>query len=173
MTTDLWTLVSTVWTPSAAVLGTHNEGGAISYTISCVATYTQTAIPPALPLTKTVNCTIEIVPEKLRDTIVLGNGTISGTLVDVFNRTITYMTKDRQYVTVDGYSKIVQDDLYKMISVQPSTSSSVNFNFTCTAVEVPETKTYTIVIENNWDGDKNSLKSYVAETNSFGLKDLS
>jgi hypothetical protein len=173
MPTDTWTLVSTVWTPSAAILGTHNEGDPISYTISCIATYEQAAIPPALPATKTVNCSITIVPEKIRDTLVLGDGSITGTLVDVFNRSITYMTKDRQYVTVDGYSKIDNGNLYKMISVVPSSSSSENFNFTCTAVEVPETKTYTIVIQNNWDGDKNSLKSYVAETESLGLGDLS
>jgi len=173
MTTSEWTLVSTVWTPSSSVLGTHNEGDQISYTISCVATYTQAAVPPALPATKTVNCSITIVPEKIRDTLMIGAGTITGTLVDVFNRSITYMTKDRQYVTVDGYSKIDHGNLYKMISVVPSSSSSVNFNFACTAVEVPETKTFTIVIQNNWDGDKNSLKSFVAETETLGLGDLS
>ena len=167
-----WTLVSTVWTPTATVLGTRHEGDSLNYTVSCVATYQQTAIPPALPATKTVNCTIETTPEKIRDTIVIDGGHISGSLVDVFDRTVTYMTKDRQYVIVDGYSKVDHDKLYKMINVQPSRLNSVSFDFTCTAVEVPETKVYTIVIENNWDGDRNSLRAFVHETSEMNVGDL-
>lgn len=171
MTTSTKTLVSTLWTPTSSVLGSLHEGDAFSFTIACVATYSQ--LVGGLPQTSEVNCTINIVPQLQRDSIMISGGTISGSLVDVFNRTINYMGKDRAYYTVDGYSKIDAAKLYKLISVQPARSSSVTFSFTCTAVETGEVKTYSIIIVNDWTSDQNSLKAFVAQTDSLSLGDLS
>lgn len=181
--TETWTLVSTEWTPSTQILTTTHEGSSFSFNITCKATYQSSSSASsgssgsgtggaATVTTKIVDCTITTVPEKVRDSIIISGGSISGVLTDVFDRSITYMKKDRSYETVDGYSKIDQTNLYKMISTQPSRQSSENFNFTCTAIEVPETKIFTIVVQNTWDGDKSSLQAFVSETNSLTKEDL-
>ena len=173
MTDVVWHLISTEWTPGSLTLGTLHEGDSFSFTISCDATYESDPDPVTLLVdTKVEACTITVVPELIRASVTINGGVIAGSLIDVFARSIRYMNKDRTYTVVDGYSQIDQDNLFKLISVQPSNSSEATFHFTCTAVEADESRVYAIVVRNDWTSDKNSLQAFVAQTNALSVGDL-
>ncbi len=171
MTDTVWTLVATEWSPANPLLATVHEGDAIAFTIACTATYESVGVG-GLVETKTEACTITTVAEKPRDTITINGGVIAGSLVDVFDRTIQYMNRDRSYTTVNGYSQIDQAQLFKLISVQPSRSGSESFSFTCTAVEAAVVQVYNVVVQNDWTSDNNALQAFVAQTAGLGVEEL-
>jgi hypothetical protein len=144
------------WTPAQSLLTTTNELTNLSYTISYVAD----------PLVTTNPVAVTISADKSIPSIQISNSTISGYFSDSFDYTVKYIDKYKNDYTVTKFSNIDISKLYAIYKYTPNMTSSITHNYIATAKDsvtntVLDTKTYSIVVTQNWTTNKNLLLRYL------------
>lgn len=96
------------------------------------------------------------------DTIVISGNTISGYYTNVFENTISYRTKDDQFVTVNSWADIVMaiadNVLSELYHYRADPRRTVTYTYQASASGM--TKTYTINVDNDWLTGRNRLIKY-------------
>jgi len=151
-----------LWTPAQSLLTTTDELNNLSYTISYVAD----------PLVTTNPVVVTISADKSIPSINISNSTISGYFSESFDYTVKYIDKYKNDYTVTKFSNIDISKLYAIYKYTPNMNSSVTYNYIATAKDsvtndVLDTKTYSIVVTQNWTPNKNLLLRYLDFDNYF------
>jgi len=125
--------------PENPVLGEHREKQDFSYTITYEYIDEFTGLPEEYPVTLTP---ISNIPPSINIT----ENTISGQFIDSFDHRLEYLSKAGNYNTVPKFSDVNNVD--EMIAYYASQKERYIFEFLASANN--ETKTYQIIIVNNW-----------------------
>lgn len=135
------------WNPSNTTLGTVDERDIFSFTI----TYTDDITQQAEDVTITAND-----PDS---NVVITNNNIAGKYEDVFDQTIKYRTVQDTFVEVQKWNEI-GDDIYGIYHFIQDTATTRTYTFEATAGSASQT--YSIVVNNSLDYDKDKLAEYIA-----------
>jgi hypothetical protein len=135
--------------PSSSTLNQLDELKNLSHTI----TYTN-LLGASFPVTVTAvtsNATVNV-----------SGATISGFYTDSFTNEIQYRTPQDTFVNISKWDEIDLNQLDEMIYYKADTT--VHKDYTYTATANGETKTYTVVVTNNWTVGRDQLLYYTAIT---------
>lgn len=135
------------WSPSNTTLGTVDERDAFNFTI----TYTDDITQQAEDVTITAND-----PDS---NVVITDNNIAGQYEDVFDQTIKYRTVQDTFVEVQKWNEI-GDDIYGIYHFIQDTATTRTYTFEATAGSASQT--YSIVVNNSLDYDKDKLAEYIA-----------
>jgi len=110
-----------------------------------------------------------IVTDKPNPMMTVGTNNISGQYDATYhgNSSITYLTKDKTYNTVNNFNDITNS--YEICSFTAPTIQTVTYSYTVTAKDKnfigPDVQqTYTVVSTFNWDAGKTALLTAIAQT---------
>ena len=149
------------WTPSDTSLKVVNE-------LFVYTNYSQTFsyVDPD-PLTD--YAVTGIVADKANALMIIGTNNISGQYDAILHggSSITYLTKDKKYKTVNNFNDITNS--YEICSFSPPATQTVTYSYTVTAKDKntigPDVQqTYTVVSTFNWDAGKAALLNAIAQT---------
>jgi len=149
------------WTPSNTSLKVVNE-------LFVYTNYSQTFsyVDPD-PLTD--YAVTGIITDKPNALMTIGINNISGQYDATLHggSSITYLTKDKKYKTVNNFNDITNS--YEICSFTPPSVQTVTYSYTVTAKDKniigPDVQqTYTVVSTFNWDTGKTALLSAIAQT---------
>ena len=135
------------WSPSNTTLGTVDERDTFSFTI----TYTDDITQQSEDVTITAND-----PDS---NVVITDNNIAGQYEDVFDQTIKYRTVQDTFVEVQKWNEI-GDDIYGIYHFIQDTATTRTYTFN--AVAGSASQTYSIVVNNSLDYDRDKLAEYIA-----------
>ena len=94
-------------------------------------------------------------------TVSVSGATISGYYTDSFTNDIQYRTPSDTFVNVPKWQDINSNELSEMVYYKADTTAFKEYTYTATANG--ESKTYTIVVTNNWTYGRDMLIRYTNE----------
>jgi hypothetical protein len=148
-----------VWSIEDSALPAVDEYAAFSHSI----VYTNSEFPSS-------SYTVVLEPQETNpDTIYVSGNNITGYYTNVFNVRIVYKTPKDEYLTVNNFRLIDSDKLAEVVEYNPDLTPNKTYTYIAKAYdnltnEVFEIKTYTKIVNNNWDLNKNLLIQYVNST---------
>lgn len=145
------------WTPTQTLLTTTDELQNLSFTISYVPDPSVTSNP----------ATVTVTPVTSTPYIQVNAATISGYFSDSFNYSVNYIDRDNKNYTVSKFSDIDTTKLYQLYKYTPNMTPSITYTYNAVAKDsvtnsVLDTKTYSIVVTQNWTTNKMLLQRYVS-----------
>jgi hypothetical protein len=132
--------------PLTSNLGQTDENTNVNYSV----TYTD-ALGISFPVTITANT--------LNSTINVSGNSVSGEYTESFNDTIYYRNKDDTFDTVNKFSQVNMNTYSELIHYNADTTRYKDYSYTASANG--ESKSYTVVVTNNWSNSKNNLLSFL------------
>lgn len=136
--------------PANTVLAQTDELKNVSYAI----TFTD-ALGVSYPVT--------ITPINTNTTINISGNTINGYFSDSFYNEIYYRNKDHTFTTVNKFSEINENTISELIYYKADTTTDVTYSYIASANG--QSKTYDVVVTNNWDIGRNELLSFINDAN--------
>ncbi len=116
---------------------------------------------------------VVIVPSEVNPgTVFISGNNISGYYTDVFNTRIKYKTKkepkpESEFIEVINFRAIDLDKLEQVISYKPDLTPNKTYTYLANVYDgdsIVDTKTYTKIVNNNWDLNKTLLLQYINST---------
>jgi hypothetical protein len=92
-------------------------------------------------------------------TININGNKLSGFYSNSFNDVIYYRNINDTFTTVNSFSAINKDSIYGLVYFYADGTRARTYTYTATANG--QSKTYTIIVTNNWNTGKNNLLRYV------------
>jgi hypothetical protein len=140
------------WSPETTVLNQVNENKNVNHTI----TYSETAagIGGAPGVTTTYTVTLKAIDTNA--TINVNNNNISGYYTDAFVNNIQYRTPGDDFVNTQHWKDINRANESEMIYYKADPSTDRTYRYLATASN-GATKTYEIVVVNDWTSGRDSL----------------
>lgn len=136
------------WSPSNTLLGTVNEQEDVDFNISYTNELTN-EVEPVIITASASDPTISLLP-----------GRITGQYTDVFDNIIKYRTINDRLIEVDRWEDIDRNTYYGIYYYQADSTGSKTYTYTATSIT--SSKTYTVVIENDWSLALSTVAQYAA-----------
>lgn len=149
--------------PDEQILGTVLENDVFSFQVYYEVENTELATVIRFPVEITFNQPNPATVNKTDG----DPASIFGFYFDSFNNSMQYRTPQDTFVIVEKFEEIDTVLLSEMIYYLADTRRTKEFTYTAKAIdgdEIIATKTYTIVVQNDWTNGKNSLQTYVGLT---------